>query len=61
MKDELKLTPTQAIGVALSCTPAAKDETMYQCQKEAVDIIDHLYRMGFSVILTDSIQGPQED
>lgn len=47
----VNLTPTQALGVALSC--AVPGMEMGDCQELAVGMIEHLKNMGF-VIVKDS-------
>lgn len=48
MDQELSLTPTQALGVALSC--AVPGMEMGDCQELAVGMIEHLKNMGFNII-----------
>jgi hypothetical protein len=48
--EDLNLTPTQALGVALSCVMG--DTEMGECQELAIGMKDHLNAMGF-VILKD--------
>lgn len=42
------LTPTEALGVALSTGPM-HDRTMGECQAEAEPMIRHLAAMGFTL------------
>ncbi len=48
--ETLKLTPVQAIGVALSVTEQFGECTMDYCQAHAPDFLKHLNNMGFKVI-----------
>ena len=57
----LDVTPTQAIGIALSCTPSMTTVLMGDCQEEAVGIVDHLNRMGFRVVHLDDLPVKLED
>lgn len=42
------MTPTEALGVALSTGPMS-DKVMSECQEAAVPMVEHLRRMGFSI------------
>lgn len=42
-----KITPAEAIGVALSVFAGSKP--MYECQEAAPDVLEHLQNMGFDV------------
>lgn len=46
---ELHLTPTQALGVALSCGPMINN-IMDEAQAAAIPMMEHLEAMGFIVI-----------
>ena len=48
MTAALDLTPTQALGVALSVQ--AGSMVMGEAQDRAPDMLDHLQRMGFTVV-----------
>jgi hypothetical protein len=48
--NRLNLTPEQAIGVALSCSPVWQGSNMDACQTAAPKVLKHLNNMGFHLM-----------
>lgn len=48
--NKLNLTPEQALGVALSCSPVWMRSNMDQCQEAAPKVLQHIRNMGYHLI-----------
>lgn len=59
--NKLKLSPEQALGVALSCSPVCENNIMEECQYVAPKVLKHLNNMGFHLVHVNNLKERSSD
>lgn len=59
--NKLNLSPEQALGVALSCSPVWQNSIMEECQFAAPRVLKHLNNMGFHLVHVNNLRERSSD